>query len=277
MSRKRSQDLANIVRTWQHLAEAAPGEADLAEEFHEASKFVAASFGRQVRGQRLARDPVLTANAAEGARRLEHLPAVALAPVETSAVAREIVREPSCRAFANDGVALAELGNLLWYSYGMHGTAAPGEKRRRPIASAGGLYPLEVYVIADLGIGHKGLYHYDVPRHALSQVRDEIATADLEGLGYQQDLLTSAPIIILINGLFYRTRFKYGLRGYRFSLIEAGALIHQIQLTAQALGLTSLPMAGLYDAAVEELCFIDGVDEAFINAILVGHGQEGTP
>ena len=92
-------------------------------------------------------------------------------------------------------------------------------------------------------------------------------------LGAQPDLLASAPAIVFVNGLFWRSRFKYRLRGYRFALMEAGAVTHQLSLAAQALGWGAVPFAGLFDEQVEELCEIDGVDHSFLNAVLLGRPQ----
>lgn len=263
-------EMAKAVVTWQHLTEAPVETADLAEEFHEASKFFAATIGRQVHGQRLAQDPGLSEGVAHQARVREHLPAIALPPVEAADVPSGLLRPPSCRKFSSRPIDLKDLSRLLWLSYGRY-PSTPAAARRRPVASGGGLYPLELYVIADIGTGRRGLYHYDVPRHGLSVLRDEVDPSVLARLGVESEQVVQAPVVILVTGLFQRSRFKYGLRGYRFSLMEAGALIQQIQLAAPAYGWGSVPIAGMYDDVVEELCGIDGVDEAFINAVLLGH------
>lgn len=262
-------------RWWNQVRGEPPDAPDLAEDFHEASKCYPATAARQVRVDRLDDDPLVARAAFTGARRLAHLPAVPLDPVDPAgerAADPGLYRVPSCRSFDTRPVAPRELSRLLWRTYGAYPRAAGEPFARRPVASGGALYPLELYIVSDVrGAGAPGVYHYDVPGHRLAEVRGQIDRAELEHLGHEVDLLTTAPVIVLIVGLFWRSRFKYGLRGYRFTLLEAGAVIHQFQLVAQSLGLGSVPVAGVYDHEVERLCGLDGTDESFLNAVLLGY------
>jgi SagB-type dehydrogenase family enzyme len=70
--------------------------------------------------------------------------------------------------------------------------------------------------------------------------------------------------------MVWRTRFKYGLRGYRFSLLEAGHLVQNVVLAATALGLPAVPLGGWYDRRLDELVGADGLDEASVYAVAVG-------
>ena len=267
------------ARFWQFLDADVLAADDLAEQFHEASKLYRSTVGRSIRVDKLQANPKLVQSAAIGARELAHLPMVALPAIDAEAESgrhRSLIRPPSGRNFKPQGIPLAELGRLLWLSYGAYPDDATPESagvggRRRPVASGGGLYPLEVYVIASLdGTGDKGLYHYNVHRHGLDEVRATVSPDDLRRLGNQGDLLLAAPVIVLIAGLFWRSRFKYQLLGYRFTLLEAGALLQQLTLVANELGLSALPFAGIFDDAVEELCELDGVDESFLCSMLLG-------
>ena len=70
--------------------------------------------------------------------------------------------------------------------------------------------------------------------------------------------------------MFWRTRFKYGLRGYRFALLEAGHAAQNLLLAATALRVPALPLGGFFDARVEALLGIDGVDESVLYGIALG-------
>ena len=263
----------NPITFWHQLSDEPPDAPDLAEDFHEASKCYRATIGRLIHSGRLDRDPDLAHATLQGSRDLSHLPSMPLPPIDADAERRALpvlLREPSCRSFASRPLAEALLGRVLWLSYGRYPQDPAAPFRRRPIAAGGALYALEVYVIAELR-GRRGLHHYNVGHHALEQLRPTVTDAELRDLAAEPDLVAPAPVILLITGLFNRSRCKYGLRGYRFVLLEAGALIHQVQLVTQALGLRSVAVAGLYDDAVEHLCDLDGVDESFINAVLLGH------
>lgn len=263
-------------RLWDFLSEDELAGWDLAEEFHEASKFYRSTIGRMIRWDALQTDARLQQSAARGARELPHLPLTHLPEVDHSAehdAMRQLIRRPSCQQFRRQRLSDSVLGSVLWLSYGTYpGESLPNGGRRRPVASGGGLYPLEIYIIADVqDRGQKGLYHYNVHRHGLEELRASVSTSDLQRLGRQGELLVEAPAVVLITSLFWRSRFKYGLRGYRFAVLEAGALIQQLSLVAQSLGLGVLPFAGLYDDVVEELCEINGVDESFLNAVILGY------
>ncbi len=259
-------------RHWQFLSEDEPPEEDLAEEFHEASKFYRTTMGRETNSRRLDKDPELRRSAAIGARELRHLPRVPLPPIDADREHPVLFRNESCRDFSPEPLPVDQLGRALWLSYGAYPRRTSAElPTRRPVASGGALYPLELYLLADVtGAGHKGLYHYHIHNHVLEEVRGEVTGDRIRDLGTQPDLLASAPAVVLINGLFWRGRFKYKLRGYRFALMEAGAVIQQLSLVAQILGWGVIPFAGLFDDQVEDLCEIDGVDESFVNAILLG-------
>ena len=65
------------------------------------------------------------------------------------------------------------------------------------------------------------------------------------------DLLAGAACAFLLLAVFGRTRFKYGQRGYRFALLEAGHVAQNVVLAAAALGVAALPLGGYYDAQVD--------------------------
>jgi SagB-type dehydrogenase family enzyme len=70
--------------------------------------------------------------------------------------------------------------------------------------------------------------------------------------------------------MFWRSRFKYGLRGYRFTLLEAGHLVQNVLLSCTALGLAAVPIGGFYDRPVDELLGVDGVNESVVYAVSLG-------
>jgi len=70
--------------------------------------------------------------------------------------------------------------------------------------------------------------------------------------------------------MFWRSRFKYGLRGYRFALVEAGHVVQNVVLAAAALGLPALPVGGYYDCRLDALVGANGLDEASVYAVVLG-------
>jgi SagB-type dehydrogenase family enzyme len=75
-----------------------------------------------------------------------------------------------------------------------------------------------------------------------------------------------------MTAMFWRSRFKYGLRGYRFALIEAGHVMQNAVLAAAALGIAARPLGGYYDRLLDALVGADSLDEASVYALLLGGG-----
>jgi SagB-type dehydrogenase family enzyme len=145
----------------------------------------------------------------------------------------------------------------------------------RAAPSAGALYPLELYVavvcVADLAVG---LYHHD----PLDGVLEELAVGDqrdsLAALSSYPEIVSSCAGLVVVTAVFWRTRFKYGLRGYRFALLEAGHLVQNMLLAAAALGLAAVPLGGFYDRRTERYLGVDGVHEAPLYLVAVGTAED---
>jgi SagB-type dehydrogenase family enzyme len=141
---------------------------------------------------------------------------------------------------------------------------------RRPVPSGGALYPLEVYVVALLVEQvEPAVYHYNPYRHRLERLRP----ADTENVGValvDRQLLDRAAAVIVVTAMFWRTRFKYGQRGYRFALLEAGHLVQNVVLAAAALDVDALPLGGFYDSELDALVAVDGLEESTVYAVVLG-------
>lgn len=165
----------------------------------------------------------------------------------------------------NEKTSLQVLSNWLGLSCGL--VARPGEhdSLARTYPSGGGLYPLEVYVAVRRVQGlANGLYHYNVAGHCLEQLADHQIVEDIASNLTQQDAASSAHVVVIITAVFMRTQYKYGERGYRFVLLEAGHLMQNLCLLAPALGLGTVPLGGYYDDRLHDLLGVDGVDEAVV-------------
>ncbi len=83
-------------------------------------------------------------------------------------------------------------------------------------------------------------------------------------------MIEAAAAVILITAVFQRTTFKYGERGYRFALIEAGHVAQNIDLVASALGLPAANLGGFFDRELEMLLDVDGVEQSLVYAVAIG-------
>jgi SagB-type dehydrogenase family enzyme len=254
---------------WAGWVYGTPEEGDPAESFHEASRLSPFAVDHRARGLALlARSPELAASTTRAVLRSLARPSVPLppAPLPEVSLAEAVRRRRSARAFGPDAVALREVAALLDAAYGV--TPRADGAPFRAVPSGGALYPLELYVLArrvdDL---EPGLHHLDPQRRVLEQLP---STGPEGPLSPYDELLDEAALVVAVTGVFWRSRFKYGLRGYRFTLLEAGHVGQNLLLAAAALDLAALPVGGFYDRRVERLLGVDGVNESALYLFAVG-------
>lgn len=182
-----------------------------------------------------------------------------------------IKKRQSRRDFSRTPVTKKELSLLLKYSCGNIKTLADGQKRRAQ-PSGGARFPIEVYPIVfrsgeDL---KSGLYHYNVKDHKLDVLWDrEFSDEDIAQL-FTYPWAKDASLALIMTAVFWRTQNKYGERGYRFILVEAGHIGQNIYLVSEALGLKCCALAGTRDENLEKLIDIDGITESVVYALVIG-------
>jgi hypothetical protein len=128
---------------------------------------------------------------------------------------------------------------------------------RRPVASGGGLYPLHFWVI--------GTEDLSAPRQVLSVDHDlgkaaksgEINLPDLHQIFVPDPdtarALDCGAAVIVIAADPHRIIRKYGNRGWRYTLIECGAVMHQIMLAAATSQKESVrPIGGYFDLLLHQ-------------------------
>jgi SagB-type dehydrogenase family enzyme len=181
----------------------------------------------------------------------------------------------SSRTFSGAEITLAQLSAILAQCYGLGASEYVNnvERCRRPVPSAGACYPLEIYVIASKVAGlSAGLYHYRLIDHALEcLVEVTISRRRMADLFLDQSFLSDAGAIVVMTAVFDRCMSKYGDRGYRYILLEAGHVGQNIVLSAEGTGLATLPVGGFADQALAALLSLDAEIEAPIYAVAVGH------
>jgi SagB-type dehydrogenase family enzyme len=251
---------------------------DPTEAFHEETKIYPSTIARQlVGGGRLAADQHLQLSSLRSVVRRPQLPTVPLPPPELpqTPLADAILARRSVRSFGPGAVTLVHVATLLHAAYGVTHTldrpdgtpAAP----LRSVPSGGALYPLEVYLLASRVDGlEPGLYHFDPLRRVLEVMRVEDPQPELLEISTYPEIVGGSAVTWFVTLVAWRTRFKYGPRGYRFALLEAGHLAQNLLLTATALGLAAVPLGGFYDGRADAYLGVDGVHEATIYTLTAG-------
>lgn len=179
-----------------------------------------------------------------------------------------LLNRKSNRNFSDENITLEQLSTLLYYSAGLRENKPPWIGNRA-YPSADGRYAIEVYVISlqsDLPIG---IYHYNLRQHSLEVILPlEIFEYDAY---FPQDWIKSASCVILFTAIFDRNTIKYGARGYRHILQEAGHLGQNFYLNAAALDIAICAIDGYADDSINNLLDVDGVKETIIYALAVGN------
>src|SRR5215471_5930804 len=104
----------------------------------------------------------------------------------------------------------------------------------RAAASAGALYPVEIYLVAGEVEGmERGLYHFlpaDLKLHGLRRGDWRPYVAACAG----STALLEAGAILIMTSIFWRSAWKYRARAYRYCFWDAGTILANLLAAANA-------------------------------------------
>ena len=176
---------------------------------------------------------------------------------------------------------LATLAQLLHYSAGLIRRSTlrtAGEVHYRAAASAGALYPIELYVVCgDLPGLAAGIYHYSPSGNSLSLLRSGDFRGNLASASGGHSGVANAPATIVCTCVFWRSAWKYRERGYRYCYWDNGTILANMTATASALGQPAEIAAGFVDADVDSLLGLESSSEASLCLVPVGTGSAAPP
>jgi SagB-type dehydrogenase family enzyme len=109
---------------------------------------------------------------------------------------------------------------------------------------------MDVYVVVgqnSVAQIEAGIFHYEPEGHFLSLVaksdlREVVARASLA-----QMWMAKAPLNFIITAEYKRASVKYGERGVRYAMVEAGHIGQNLFLQAEALGLKAGIVGAFHD------------------------------
>lgn len=155
-------------------------------------------------------------------------------------VARSIYQRRSVRTYSSEPVTLDQAGQILWAAGGKTVDGITGPTRAYP--SAGGLYPLDIYLVAGEVEGiSPGLYRYMWENHSLELIREGDIRTELSQASLGQGSPRSAPMSIVISADTQRVASRYGRRGEElFVPLDTGHLAQNVNLQAESIGLSCL-------------------------------------
>lgn len=245
-----------------------------AEEFHLASANPASRL-RSPRPHEINYDEAIKELARHAALHLDGTPRVALPSpdlaLETS-LEQAIVSRRSGRIFAPRPLSPERLAKLLFLANGIREDDGPGgAARHRNAPSGGGLGSVEIHCVAlDVAGVDPGIYHFDSVRHDLALVRAGQFRGWLRECVLFQREVSDASVALVLTCAMGRLSTKYGLRGYRLGLLDAGHVSQNLYLVATALGLEVCALSGFVDDELNRALGLDGLERCAVLVLVVG-------
>lgn len=190
----------------------------------------------------------------------------------TRALAEAITGRASCRRFAPATLSLTDVSTLFHSAYGGYGEAVVAGFRfeTRPVPSAGATYPLDIHLVAWRVSGTApGIYRYLPAPHALARMEGHVSPESACELFLGQGHIASAAALVVVTARFEAPLARYGDRGYRYVLLEAGHLVQNLNLVSCALGLANLNLGGFLDQQLSEGLGLQG--DAPLYGVALGH------
>ncbi len=160
-----------------------------------------------------------------------------------------IKAKKSERNFKPDALTLAQISQMLWAANGKLPVDAVSGATTKVIPSAGGIYPLEVFVLVGkntVGNLAEGLYYYDPQTDSLQLILPGDHRTLLSHASHGQTWMARAPAIIIISAVYPRIMARYQQRGIQYAHMEAGSADQNLYLQAASLGL-KIGTVGAFD------------------------------
>lgn len=147
-----------------------------------------------------------------------------------------ISQRKSYRKFVRKPIAIEELSYALWSTQGVK-KVVEGRATFRTVPSAGARHAFDTFVLINyMDELESGLYFFDALEHALvfvagyDTVKDKILAGCLN-----QRMVIEASVCFFWVADIYRMAYRYGERGFRYLLLDAGHIAQNLYLIAETM------------------------------------------
>lgn len=190
----------------------------------------------------------------------------------------------SQRQYTGDSISLQYAASIIKAGMGITTTNEVGiginastSISFRSVPSAGGIYPIEMYIVSlNVDKLEKGIYQYNPAEDSLVKIysNDKVDKL-LESFSVPEDLISikRSGFICLLIGTAPKAMYKYGNRGLGFTLHEVGGISQNIHLAVTSLGLGSVDCASYFNDEVHQVLKIDGIYKHLFHTIVIGVSQ----
>jgi len=231
---------------------------DQGKEFMEKTKYKYLEKSDQIK--KLPQPPLVLPPSEKG--EIIELPDPSKVNVNKVDLSEAIYRRVSVRAYSDKPLTLDELSYVLWSTQGVKEvTTRPATLRTVP--SAGARHCFEPYVLVNNVEGvPEGLYRFLAVEHSLQEVdlSSDIGERIMKACLDQRFMLNAAMALIL-TAVRYRMMWRYTERGYRYMHLDAGHVIQNLYLCAEAIDSGVCAIAAFNDDVINDVLGVDGVEQ----------------
>jgi SagB-type dehydrogenase family enzyme len=141
----------------------------------------------------------------------------------------------------------------------------------RAAASAGALYPIELYLAAaEIDGLAPGLYHFSPADLKLRELRGGDWREFIALAAAVRPAILEARAVLMLSAIFWRSVWKYRARAYRYCFWDAGTILANLLAAANAEGLASEIISAFEDAPLEMLIGADSEREGMVSLVTLG-------
>lgn len=167
----------------------------------------------------------------------------------STSIEKTLLKRRSVREYTNKPASLSEVSQVLWAAQGI-----TDQRGFRTAPSGGGLYPLELYIVAgNVDDLPDGIYKYNPFKHELLRISKGDMRNHLCHAAHDQASIKNAAFVVIFSAVYERTTGKYGERGVRYVHMEAGHVSQNIYLQSVSLNLGTLVIGAFNDNEVKKV------------------------
>jgi SagB-type dehydrogenase family enzyme len=174
-------------------------------------------------------------------------------------------------------VGFGAITRLLTWGAGLHHAVRHQDGQTfsfRTYASAGALYPVEVYLVCGEldGLG-AGVYHNLPHGDQLVRLREGDHRPSLVRASADDPAVVHSPVVLALTGMPWRSAWKYAERGYRHLFWDAGMIVANLLALAASVDVPARVVVGFADREVELLFGHDGRREVPLCLLPLGTSE----
>ena len=171
----------------------------------------------------------------------------------------------------------AALTRILFCAGGLtrHTRVGADDYHFRAAASAGALYPIEIYAATGAVEGlETGLYHFSPADLRMTGLRRGDWRGYIANAAAKRPSILRARAVIAMSAIYWRSEWKYRARAYRYCYWDAGTILANLLAAAAAEEISTEVITAFQDQALEALLGIDGEREGMIALVALARTDE---